>query len=222
MSRPFRAADPRARGGSTTPGSSPFGRPGQAPDAPVEVEVVLGRQLLVEAGVLEQRAGQLAHVGEPRSRHVVSEHARASRRGLEQTEQQPDGRGLAAAVRAEEAEHDAGRHRDVEAVEGAHRAEVAREVLRLDDVPVRSMTGARRSLQSLGEGLDDTFQVVAVATQGVAAGLGETAERERDLPAERLLDRHVAARFDARQAGHGSPGGVLACSKRNRIDQSAL
>src|SRR5690606_20481442 len=78
---------------------------GHPVDAPEIVEVVLRGEPLVQAVVLKQRARPLADLGGLRAR-VVAEHLCAPLGRVEQAEQQADGRGLAGAVRPEEAEDD--------------------------------------------------------------------------------------------------------------------
>ena len=102
------------------------------PDAGVEIQVVLGAQPFVEPWMLEQGAGVFADemaLGP----HVVAQNGRAALGRIEQAEQEPDGRGLAGAVRAEKPEHDARRHLEVQAVNRAHRLEGARQSRGSDD-----------------------------------------------------------------------------------------
>ena len=65
-------------------------------------------------------------------RQVVPEQAHAAGGRLGEAEQQPDQRGLAGAVGAEEAEGDAARHLEVDAVERRPRAEPLAEAAGLD------------------------------------------------------------------------------------------
>jgi hypothetical protein len=97
-------------------------------DSRVEAEVVLRAEPLVEAGVLEQRAGVASHFRAVRAR-VETEHARRAGRRLDQPKEEMDRGRLAGAVRAEKGEDRAFGDGEAEMVECADRAEVARERL---------------------------------------------------------------------------------------------
>ena len=85
----------------------------------------------MEARLLDDRADARERRGAA-ARQVVAEQAHAARGRLGQAEQQPDQRGLAGAVGAEEAEGDAARHLEVDAVERRPRAEPLAEARGLD------------------------------------------------------------------------------------------
>ena len=72
-------------------------------DARVEAQVVLGGEALVEAGVLEQRAGAAADLL-PVGRRIEAQHARGAGGWLDDAEEEMDGGGFAGAVRPEEGE----------------------------------------------------------------------------------------------------------------------
>ncbi len=80
-------------------------------------QVRLAREVGRERRPLDERADAGQHrVDVPR--HVGAEHARVARARRDEAEQHPDRGGLARAVRPEEPEHGAARHRQVEAVDG--------------------------------------------------------------------------------------------------------
>jgi hypothetical protein len=87
-----------------------------------EAEVLAAGEVLVDRCVLAGETDQRAH-GVGLAHHVVAEHARPPGVGLDDRGQDPHGRRLAGAVRAEEAEHGARRHAQVDAVEGVDVAE---------------------------------------------------------------------------------------------------
>ena len=97
----------------------------------VDVQVLAAGQVGVEARLLDDRAD----AGERRGAaagQVVPEQAHRARGRVGEAEQQPDQRGLAGAVGAEEAERDAARHLEVDAVERGAIAEALAEPARLD------------------------------------------------------------------------------------------
>ena len=90
------------------------------------------RQVLGHAEVLPE-AEALRDVAEPpprRARGRAAEQPDRARRGPEQAEQQPDEGGLAGAVGAEQADHLAGAHLEVDAGDGGERAEAAHDAAR--------------------------------------------------------------------------------------------
>src|SRR5690606_20504429 len=79
----------------------------------------LGGQVAVERGVLEDEADVPAHlVAFPD--HVVTGDERAAAGRVRERAEHADRGGLAGAVRAEEPEHLAGRHLEVDALDGLH------------------------------------------------------------------------------------------------------
>jgi len=81
--------------------------------------------------MLQQGAGPLANlVALPPC--VEAEHARRSSRGFHQTEERANRRRLSGAVRAKEAEHDAGRDFERQVIQRPDRAEVANQSLGLN------------------------------------------------------------------------------------------
>ena len=89
------------------------------PDQP---EVLVAGEVLVDRGVLPREPDALAHrlrVGAD----VDPEHLGAAAGALQDRREHAHGSGLARAVGAEEAEHAAGRHREVDAVERDDRSE---------------------------------------------------------------------------------------------------
>ena len=92
-------------------------------------------QVLVDRGVLAREADALAH-GLRVARDVDAEHLGAPRVGPQDRGEDAHRGGLAGAVRAEQPEHGAGRHREVDAVEGDDVAEPLLESF--DDDGVRS------------------------------------------------------------------------------------
>ena len=83
------------------------------------VERLATRHARVDARRLHQRTDPPDHVGQAAGR-LGSEHAAAAGARPGETEEAADRRGLAGPVRPEEAEHAAGTHRQVEAVECPH------------------------------------------------------------------------------------------------------
>ena len=87
------------------------------------------------AGEVRPQADVTGHVREAAVQvdgvapRIAAQHGRRSGVGAQQPEQHPDRRGLAGAVRAEEAVHLARPHRQVEPVERARRAERLDEAL---------------------------------------------------------------------------------------------
>ena len=106
--------------------------PRQAVERGLELHVLGAGEERVERGLLERRPDRGAHPGSLVD-HVVAGHARAARRGRQQRGEHVDGRGLAGAVGAQEAEDLAGRDLDVDAVNRARALlELADEVGGLD------------------------------------------------------------------------------------------
>src|SRR5215208_4848423 len=77
-------------------------------DAPVEIEIVVRAEALVQAGVLEQHAGARSN-GRRLALRIESKHLRAAGRRLDEPEEDADHRRLAGAIRAKEAEDAAAR-----------------------------------------------------------------------------------------------------------------
>jgi hypothetical protein len=94
-------------------------------------EVLHPGQVLVDRGELAGEA-DLAADGVRLPHHVVAEHAGLAAVGAQQGGEHPDRGGLARAVRPEQAVHRAGRHAQVDAVEGAGGAERPDQTRRLD------------------------------------------------------------------------------------------
>jgi hypothetical protein len=112
--------------------ASPAVRRAQAPDAAVVLEVVLGAEALVDPALLEQGPRESPDLAGARG-HVAAEDLGPAAARLEKAEEEADGGRLAGPVRAEEAEDDAGRDLEVEALEGRDRLEVAAQLGRADD-----------------------------------------------------------------------------------------
>jgi hypothetical protein len=114
----------------------------QAVQASLEAHVLTPRQQGVERSILEGDADHVPHRG-PLSDDVVATHAGGARGGGQQGGQHVDGRRLAGPVGAQEAVDLAGRHLEVDAVDGARAVlELAYEVLDLDPVFVRDRHSA--------------------------------------------------------------------------------
>ena len=94
----------------------------------VQLHVLVGGQLAVEARILEDDAEAAAHLDAAASTGSRPSSVIAAARRPQQRRQHLDRRGLAGAVRAEEREDLAGAHVERHAVDGAHVAE------RLDEV----------------------------------------------------------------------------------------
>ena len=89
-------------------------------------EVGAAREVRVERRALDERTDPVQRLPRP-LRHGVAEDAAAARRGLDETEQHPDRRGLARPVGAEEAVDRPTRHRERDPVDGDLVAEALRE-----------------------------------------------------------------------------------------------
>ena len=134
-----RVAAHLAVGGLREPDALSSSSERRAPRAPrhavqggLEPHVLGAGQERVERGLLERGADRGAHLGALLDDVVPATRARA-RGGREQRGEHVDGRGLARAVRAEEAVHLAGLHAQVDAVDRARALlELPDEVRRLD------------------------------------------------------------------------------------------
>ena len=96
-------------------------------------QVLGGGEIVVEADLV----GQIADPALDRERlahRIVAEHARLPARDVAQAEQHQDGGGLAGAVRTEQSENLAARHRKRDALDDGGPVVALGEVLRLDDV----------------------------------------------------------------------------------------
>jgi hypothetical protein len=92
--------------------------PGQAVGPGVELQVILGAQVLIDARVFQQGAGAGPDlVG--LSARVITQHLGPPGVGFQQAQQQANGRRLACAVGTQEAKDGARRHLQRQAIHGA-------------------------------------------------------------------------------------------------------
>ena len=101
---------------------------GEAADQP---QVLAAGEVLVDGRVLPGQADARAHARSAVAHHVEAQHRGLARVGLEDGREDAHGGGLAGAVGPEQAEHGAGGHREVDAVEGDDVAEALHESARL-------------------------------------------------------------------------------------------
>ena len=128
-------------------GALPGLAPRQAEQPGDQHEVVGAGQGFVDRRVLARQADAGAH-GLGLGDHVVTEHADPTRIGPQQGGEHAHGGGLARAVRPEQAEHGAAADCEVDAVEGAGRAETLAQAVDLDD-GVHTASMRRRSDKTL-------------------------------------------------------------------------
>ena len=103
----------------------------QAVNVADQHQVLFRRQLDVDALLLEDDADAAAHQGRL-ARHVVAHDQGASARGHHQGRENAEGRGLAAAVRAEQPEDLGGTHVEGNASQGGSVSVLVAEILELD------------------------------------------------------------------------------------------
>ena len=116
----------------------------ELPDQP---QVLVAGEVLVDRGVLTREPDALAHRLRVRA-DVDAEHLGAAAVALQDRGEDPHRGGLARAVRAEQAEHAAGRYREVDAVERDDGSEPLLEVLD-DDGVVHGLAPSHRSLNDV-------------------------------------------------------------------------
>jgi len=102
------------------------------PHAAVKLQVILGGQALVQAGVLQQRAALFADLVTTGA-GIQAKHLGAPGGRLQQTQQQANGGGFSGAVGAEKAEHDAGGYFKADSVHSVDAAKVPRKLVGADD-----------------------------------------------------------------------------------------
>ena len=143
---------------------------------------------------------------------VVSGDAGGAAVGREQRGEDPDGRRLAGAVRAEQREHLAGLDGEVEPVEDARRAERLRKALRLDCVCHTQKCMAYTSLDGKGSerrprrGRRDRARRRGRARRGLDGARGRAARVHDDVALPARREQGGARVADARRRARPGPG----------------